>query len=69
MLETAGLVRKGRSAQWRPCRLEVAPLRAADDWLAPDREFFGTRFDRLEKHLKNTVADRMAGDDIAPTPQ
>ena len=69
MLETAGLVRKGRSAQWRPCRLEVAPLTAADDWLAPYREFFGTRFDHLEEHLKNMVADRKAGDDIAPTPQ
>ena len=67
VLETAGLVRKGRSAQWRPCRLEVAPLRAADDWLAPYREFFDTRFDRLGEHLKNMVADRKSGDDTAPT--
>ena len=67
VLERAGLVRKGRSAQWRPCRLEVAPLRAADDWLAPYREYFDTRFDRLEEHLKTMVADRKSGDHTAPT--
>jgi len=66
VLERAGLVRKGRSAQWRPCRLDVAPLRVADDWLAPYREFFDTRFDRLEEHLKNMVADQKFGDDTAP---
>ena len=58
VLETTGLVSKSRSAQWRRCRLEVAQLMAADDWLAPYREFFDTRFDRLEEHLKTMVADR-----------
>lgn len=58
VLETTGLVSKSRSAQWRRCRLEVAQLMAADDWLAPYREFFDTRFDRLEEHLKPMVADR-----------
>jgi DNA-binding transcriptional ArsR family regulator len=69
VLETAGLVSKGRSAQWRPCRLEVAQLRAADDWLAPYREFFDARFDRLEEHLKDMVAGRTSGEDAARTPQ
>jgi DNA-binding transcriptional ArsR family regulator len=52
VLENAGLVSKGRSAQWRPCRLEVEQLRIADEWLAPYREFFESRFDRLEEQLK-----------------
>jgi DNA-binding transcriptional ArsR family regulator len=51
VLEGAGLVVKGRSAQWRPCRLEAAPLAEADAWLAPYRDFFGTRFARLEQQL------------------
>jgi len=52
VLENAGLVSKGRSAQWRPCRLEAAQLRVVDDWLAPYRAFFDERFDRLEDQLK-----------------
>jgi DNA-binding transcriptional ArsR family regulator len=52
VLERAGLVVKSREAQWRPCRLEVAPLRDVDSWMAPYREFFAARFDRLEEHLK-----------------
>src|SRR6476620_2026119 len=51
VLERAGLVVKGRSAQWRPCRLETAPLAAADEWLAPYREFFEARIGRLERQL------------------
>jgi DNA-binding transcriptional ArsR family regulator len=67
VLEITGLVSKSRSAQWRPCRLELAQLRAADDWLAPYREFFDTRIDRLEEHLKTMVADRKSGDSPKPT--
>ncbi|MCU1551668.1 MAG: ArsR family transcriptional regulator [Glaciihabitans sp.] len=58
VLEKAGLISKGRAAQWRPCRLEVAQLRIADEWMAPYREFFETRFDRLEQQLKTMVADQ-----------
>jgi DNA-binding transcriptional ArsR family regulator len=53
VLEKAGLISKGRSAQWRPCRLEPEQLRAADAWLAPYRQYFDRRFDRLEEHLKS----------------
>ena len=53
VLERAGLVVKGRSAQWRPCHLDTAPLAAADAWMAPYREFFETRFARLEQQLAN----------------
>lgn len=51
VLEKAGLVSTSRTAQWRPRRIESARLREADDWMAPYRELFGARFDRLEQHL------------------
>ena len=51
VLERAGLVVKGRSAQWRPCRLDPAPLAEADAWMAPYRTFFESRFARLAKQL------------------
>jgi DNA-binding transcriptional ArsR family regulator len=51
VLERAGLVVKGRSAQWRPCRLDAAPLAEADAWMAPYRDFFQARLARLEQQL------------------
>ncbi len=51
VLERAGLVVKGRTAQWRPCRLDTAPLAEAEDWLEPYRAFFETRLARLERQL------------------
>ena len=60
VLEEAGLVVKERSAQFRPCRLEVAPLAAADQWLAEYRVFFTERFDRLDQQLKLMMAARAA---------
>jgi DNA-binding transcriptional ArsR family regulator len=51
VLERAGLIVKGRSAQWRPCSLDAAPLAEADAWMAPYRNFFETRFARLEQQL------------------
>ena len=51
VLERAGLVVKGRSAQRRPCHLDVAPLAEADAWMAPYRDFFVTRLARLEEQL------------------
>ena len=54
VLEKAGLVVKGRSAQWRPCRLDPAPLAAADTWMAPYRTFFESRLTRLADQLANT---------------
>ena len=51
VLERAGLVIKGRSAQWRPCRLDAAPLAEADSWMAPYRAFFETRVSRLAEQL------------------
>jgi DNA-binding transcriptional ArsR family regulator len=51
VLERAGLVVKGRSAQWRPCRLSVEPFVEADAWMAPYRAFFEERLARLEQQL------------------
>ena len=51
VLERAGLVVKGRSAQWRPCHLDAGPLAEADAWMAPYRDFFEQRLARLERQL------------------
>lgn len=58
VLEDAGLVVKERDKQFRPCRLETAPLEAADRWMQPYREFFGVRLDRLDQQLKAMMAAR-----------
>ncbi|MQY31254.1 ArsR/SmtB family transcription factor [Nocardia aurantia] len=51
VLERAGLITRGRDAQWRPCRLDAAPLAAATGWLERYRVFWDGRFDRLDEHL------------------
>ncbi|HWM01378.1 MAG TPA: metalloregulator ArsR/SmtB family transcription factor [Actinophytocola sp.] len=52
VLERAGLIARGRSAQWRPCRLDPAPLRNANEWLESYRQFWEDSFDRLDEHLR-----------------
>jgi len=51
VLEHAGLVKRGRAAQWRPCRIEPAALKEVDDWLEEYRRFWDARLDRLEEYL------------------
>jgi DNA-binding transcriptional ArsR family regulator len=51
VLERAGLITRGRTAQLRPSRLESAPLRDVNDWLERYREIWEGRLDRLERHL------------------
>jgi DNA-binding transcriptional ArsR family regulator len=51
VLERAGLVARGRAAQWRPCRLEAGPLKGAADWLEHYRRFWEQSFDRLGDYL------------------
>ncbi len=51
VLEHAGLVTRGRAAQWRPCRIEPAALKEVDDWLEEYRRFWDARLDRLEEYL------------------
>ena len=52
VLERAGLITRGRAAQWRPCRLKAAPLKDAADWLEEYRRFWEESFDRLEDYLR-----------------
>jgi DNA-binding transcriptional ArsR family regulator len=53
VLEQAGLITRSRTAQWRPCRLEAAPLAEATDWLAEYRRFWEDGFERLDEHLRD----------------
>ncbi len=52
VLERAGLIARGRDAQWRPSRLEAAPLRDASGWLEGYRRHWEQSFDRLDAYLR-----------------
>jgi DNA-binding transcriptional ArsR family regulator len=52
VLERAGLIGRGRDAQWRPCRLDAAPLKDAAAWLERYRRFWEESFDRLDDYLR-----------------
>lgn len=56
VLERAGLISRGRDAQWRPCRLEAAPLKEAAHWMEEYRKFWDERFNRLEAYLQEIQA-------------
>ena len=56
VLERAGLIARGRAAQWRPCRLEPQALRGVDNWLEDYRRLWEQRLDRLENYLKTLQA-------------
>ena len=65
VLRAAGLVTQGRQAQWRPCRLEPAPLKQAADWVERYRRIWEERFGQLDAYLaelqqkeKNDARDR-----------
>ena len=51
VLEHAGLITRGREAQWRPCRIEPSALKTVDDWLEEYRRLWEERFDRLDAYL------------------
>ena len=52
VLEKAGLITRGKDAQWRPCHLKAEPLHEANNWLDQYRKFWEERFDRLDEYLK-----------------
>ena len=52
VLERAGLIGRGREAQWRPCRIEAGPLKDASDWIEDYRHIWEARLDRLDDYLK-----------------
>ena len=51
VLERAGLIARGRDAQWRPCRLQAGPLKDVADWLEPYRSLWDDSLDRLGDYL------------------
>lgn len=56
VLERANLISRGKEAQWRPCKLEAAPLQQASDWVEQYRAMWEARFDRLDAYLKEVQA-------------
>jgi DNA-binding transcriptional ArsR family regulator len=51
VLENAGLILRGRDAQWRPCKLNAGPMKQATGWLEEYRQYWEASFDRLEEYL------------------
>jgi DNA-binding transcriptional ArsR family regulator len=64
VLETAGLITRGRDAQWRPCKIDPKALKQVDDWLERYRQFWDASLDRLENYLSAIQAG-----DAAPSVQ
>src|SRR5215475_5577962 len=58
VLEHAGLIARGREAQWRPCQLEAGPLKEVAEWTAEYRRFWEKSFDRLDEYLDELQAKR-----------
>ena len=56
VLERAGLIARGREAQWRPCRLEAAPLKEVAEWVENYRRFWDANFERLDEYLQHLKA-------------
>jgi DNA-binding transcriptional ArsR family regulator len=61
VLERAGLIERGREAQWRPCRIAPGGLKDAGDWLESYRAFWDESFDRLESYLRQVQAKQKKG--------
>lgn len=68
VLEKAGLVSRGREAQWRPCKLDAGPLKDITDWLEPYRQLWEARFDRLEAYLARIQSEEAAARPAEPSP-
>jgi DNA-binding transcriptional ArsR family regulator len=58
VLEGAGLISRGKDAQWRPCHLEAKPLAAAQSWIEDYRRFWERNLDSLGEYLKTMQAER-----------
>src|SRR5687767_15800017 len=63
VLERAGLIERGREAQWRPARLQAEPLREVSDWVGQYRRHWEQRFDRLDEYLRELQAREKQDDD------
>jgi len=58
VLERSGLIVRSRDAQWRPCRLQPAPLKDAADWLGRYQSLWEESFDRLEAYLEKLKSEK-----------
>jgi DNA-binding transcriptional ArsR family regulator len=63
VLERAGLITRGRDAQWRPCRLEAAPLEEVAEWAESYRRFWDASYERLDKYLQELKEKERTDDD------
>lgn len=61
VLQRAGLVTQGRRAQWRPCRLEAAPLKDVSDWVDHYRAFWEPSLERLDAYLRELQEEQQDG--------
>ena len=69
VLERAGLVARGRRAQWRPAQLQAEPLHEVADWLADYRRFWEERLDRFDEYLRELQASEPdQGEPVKPEP-
>lgn len=64
VLERAGLIARGRDAQWRPCRLEAAPLKEVAEWAEPYRRFWDESYKRLDDYLQHLKAKEKPDDRV-----
>jgi DNA-binding transcriptional ArsR family regulator len=62
VLERAGLIERGREAQWRPCRLKAERLKEADEWIERYRRFWEESFDRLDEYLSQLQEEEKNND-------
>lgn len=67
VLENAGLITRGREAQWRPCKIETQALRSVDEWLENYRKLWEARFDRLDDYLRELQSQDHAKDKTKET--
>jgi DNA-binding transcriptional ArsR family regulator len=64
VLERAGLIARGREAQWRPCRLEAAPLEEVAEWAEHYRRFWDASYERLDDYLRHLQQKENDDDDL-----
>ncbi len=62
VLERAGLISRGRDAQWRPCQLDAAPLKEVAEWAETYRRFWDASYERLDDYLKTMEAKESTND-------
>jgi DNA-binding transcriptional ArsR family regulator len=57
VLERAGFIARGRDAQWRPCRLQAAPIKQVAEWADDYRQFWDASYERLDAYLKHLMSE------------